>query len=178
MQVDSVGSSRGNRQISPFQELIKRGFDLIGSFFALLLLSPLVVLVILLTMLVSRHSLLSRLKYYDFNGQPFELFQIRCSGAGADHGGSRLDQFVSHSSFNEILLLINVCRGDVSLVGPRPLPKSWVAAYRARIPPTYLRGVRPGLVSWGQVGRSINARDALQGKIERFLLSRKSILLV
>ena len=173
MRINYFGSGRRSGRTSGLHELIKRGFDVICSLLALLFLSPLVVFVFLLTMLVSRQSMLRRVQYYDLNGRPFEVFQFQCSVADTDRnrgqGSSWIDQFLDRSSFNELLLLINVLRGDMSLVGPRPLLQSWGAAYRARMPATYLRGVRPGLVSWAQIGETRDknsANDRLRRNIE------------
>ena len=171
MRVDCVGSGRNFAQPSPFQQLIKRCFDLIASFLALMLLSPLVVIVSLLTMLLSRRSMLCRLQFYDFNERPFEVFQFRCSVAGRElnrgTGASWIDQFLDRSSLNEILLLISILRGDMSLVGPRPLSKtSQVVTYRAGMPATYFRGVRPGLVSWAQV-KETQHRNSTDDRLRR-----------
>jgi lipopolysaccharide/colanic/teichoic acid biosynthesis glycosyltransferase len=151
--------------MSPFQEFIKRGFDVVGAFLALLLVSPLVVFVFLLAKLASRQPVFCQVKYYDLNDETFEAFQFRCSSGtdGNSHAASWIEQFLDGSSFNEILLLINVLRGDMSLVGPRPLTKLWAAAYRARLAPTRLRGLRPGLVSWAAVKeRSDEVSSALE----------------
>ena len=171
MRVDCVGSGRNFAQPSPFQQLIKRCFDLIASFLALFLFSPLVVLVFLLTMLLSRRSILYQLRYYDLNGRPFKVFQFRCSSAGAElnrgPGASWIDHFVDCSSFNELLLLVNVVRGDMSLVGPRPLLESSVDSYRARSSASYFCDVRPGLVSWAQVKETRRGNSTLDSRLHR-----------
>ena len=168
--VDYIGSGSSVRGTSALQQLIKRCFDLTVSFSILLLFSPLVVFVFLLTKLLSPHSTIYRLHYYDLNGRPFEVFQFRPSIADADRkmGPSVpwIDQFLDRSSFNDILLLINVLWGDMSLVGPRPLSKSWAVIYQLRLPATYLRGVRPGLVSLGRV-REIEDTNSANEKLCR-----------
>jgi lipopolysaccharide/colanic/teichoic acid biosynthesis glycosyltransferase len=122
----------------PLQGFIKRGFYAVASILPLAILSPLVVFVFLLAKLASRQPVLCQVKYCDLNDETFEAFHFRCSSGTTDgnsgHATSSVGQFLYRSSFNELLLLINVLlRGDMSLVGRRPLPKLWAAAYRATI---------------------------------------------
>ena len=91
-------------------------------------------------------------------GRPFVLFKFRTMRTGSGTDAERLTRFgrfLRASSIDEIPELINVLRGEMSLVGPRPLP----VRYLPRYPPTQARRheVLPGLTGWAQV----NGRNAL-----------------
>jgi lipopolysaccharide/colanic/teichoic acid biosynthesis glycosyltransferase len=149
--------------MSPFQGFLKRGFDVVGAAAVLIVLSPLITLVALTIKLDSHGPVFCRRKFYDLNDALFEAFEfrtavwntedIRSNHANRNHGTTRMGRILRRSGIDEIPHLINVLRGEMSLVGPHPLATASGAAYRARITPDRLRNVRPGIVSWAQVRR-------------------------
>ena len=98
------------------------------------------------------------------NGQPFILFKFRTMKDANGPDGqplpdaerlTPLGEFVRRSSLDELPQLLNVLRGDMSLVGPRPLLMEYLPLYSAR--QARRHEVRPGITGWAQV----NGRNAL-----------------
>jgi len=167
--------------LSASQDFIKRAFDILGALLGLLLLSPLFVIFIALAMLASSRPVFSRTKYYNLRGAPFEVWQFRLIAGPQAKSNSAIGEILRHADINKRLLLLNVLRGDMSLVGPRPLPYPLAAAYAANATAEKLRNVRPGLVSWAQV---VEERDPLYEKTklqrsieaDRHYLANRSLL--
>jgi lipopolysaccharide/colanic/teichoic acid biosynthesis glycosyltransferase len=90
--------------------------------------------------------------------------------ANRGHNITRMGQILRSSGIDKVPQLINVLRGDMSLVGPQPLLTACGADYRARIDPKLLRNVRPGVVGWPQIHEQANkgshTSDKCRSRIE------------
>ena len=118
----------------------------------------LVLLVALVLLLTDGRPVLFRQMRAGLKGRPFAILKFRtmCPGPGTDMERlTRLGRFLRRTSLDELPQLVNILKGDMSLVGPRPLPVAYVARYA----PEQARrlDVRPGLTGWAQV----NGRNAL-----------------
>lgn len=141
---------------------MKRLFDIVVSLLALILLSPLLLAVGLGVALSLGSPILFRQMRPGLNGRPFRLIKFRTmhelgNGDAADEG-SRLTGFgrlLRSSSLDELPELWNVLKGEMSLVGPRPLLMQYLGRYSRR--QARRHDVRPGLTGWAQV----NGRNAL-----------------
>jgi lipopolysaccharide/colanic/teichoic acid biosynthesis glycosyltransferase len=142
----------------------KRLFDIFASAAALLLLWPLLLGVALLVRINLGSPVLFRQLRPGLNGEPFELVKFRTMRAAAPGAQSlvhdaarltRLGRFLRAASLDELPELWNVLKGDMSLVGPRPLLMQYLPRYSPEQARRHL--VRPGLTGWAQV----NGRNAL-----------------
>jgi sugar transferase EpsL len=151
---------------------MKRLLDLAVASVAILLLSPLLVAVALVIMVSMGRPVLFRQQRPGRNGRPFELIKFRTMTPikGSDDAPERdhdriprVGRFLRATSIDELPELWNVVRGDMSLVGPRPL----LMRYLARYTPEQARrhAVRPGLTGWAQV----SGRNAITWE-EKFAL--------
>jgi len=171
---------------SPFQEALKRGFDIAGATAGLMLLSPLIALVSLAIKLESSGPVLCRPKYYDLNDAAFGALKFRCSAsvfgenvsnpaANGDHDITWIGQILRRAGLDKVPQLINVLRGEMSIVGPQPFAVPMGAIYRAKIAPACLHNVKPGVVSWAQVLDGRN--DARRIEDDCHYLTNRSFLL-
>jgi lipopolysaccharide/colanic/teichoic acid biosynthesis glycosyltransferase len=142
----------------------KRLFDLALTVPALLVLSPLLGVLALLVRWQLGAPVLFRQLRPGLHGRPFILYKFRTMTGARDAEGRLLPdeqrltafgRFLRSTSLDELPELFNVLRGEMSLVGPRPL----LMAYLERYTPTQRRRheVRPGLTGWAQ----IHGRNAL-----------------
>ncbi|RID99986.1 sugar transferase [Simplicispira hankyongi] len=151
---------------------MKRLFDITTSAIALLLLAlPLLALVLLVRRKLG-HPAFFRQVRPGLHGQPFEMLKLRTMTDARGPDGALLPdadrltpfgRFLRASSLDELPELWNVLKGDMSLVGPRPLLVEYLPLYS----PEQARRheVRPGITGWAQV----NGRNAL-GWEEKFAL--------
>jgi sugar transferase EpsL len=161
--------------------MMKRTFDFVLALLALIFLSLPLCLVAIIIRLTSLGPMLFRQPRLGLGGKPFTLMKFRTMTAArgadgkpvTDHASltSQTDnerltsfgRFLRRTSVDELPELINVLKGDMSLVGPRPL----LLRYWERYSPEQRRRneVRPGLTGWAQV----NGRNALSWN-QRFAL--------
>jgi sugar transferase EpsL len=136
---------------------VKRAFDVVVSLAALIGLSPVLAAVALTVRLALGRPVLFRQQRPGLAGRPFTLYKFRTMRpAGPGVGGSgeaerlnRAGAFLRSTSLDELPELWNVLRGDMSLVGPRPLLMEYLPLYTAE--QARRHAVRPGITGWAQV---------------------------
>lgn len=144
--------------------MAKRGTDAVLSAVALIVLSPLLLLIACLVKLTSRGPVLYVQERMGLDGRSFSMLKFRSmrvdaeKQSGAVWAGVNDDRrtavgtFLRKTSLDELPQLWNVLRGDMSLVGPRPERPVFVKKFRAEIPHYMLRHkVRAGITGWAQV---------------------------
>ena len=144
--------------------MVKRSFDIVASVLGLLLLAPVIAVVAILIQRKLGSPVLFRQTRPGLYGKPFEMVKFRTMLDATDKHGNLLPDdermtpfgsFLRASSLDELPELWNVLRGDMSLVGPRPLLMEYLPLYSKE---QYRRHeVRPGVTGWAQV----NGRNAI-----------------
>ena len=137
---------------------IKRFFDIVLSLIAIIILSPIMLITALVVLLNLGSPILFRQTRAGLNGKPFAVLKFRTmlDASGADGkllpDEKRLTstgKALRESSLDELPQLFNVLVGDMSLVGPRPLPTAYLPRYSPR--QSRRHEVKPGITGWAQV---------------------------
>lgn len=152
--------------------MLKRFIDIIGSSIALLLLSPFIIIICWQI----RHKLGSPVLFHQLrpglNGKPFTMVKFRTMRDAIDKNGNPLPDsermtafgnFLRSTSLDELPELWNVLKGEMSLVGPRPLLMEYLPLYNQE--QMRRHEARPGVTGWAQ----INGRNAISWE-EKFKL--------
>jgi lipopolysaccharide/colanic/teichoic acid biosynthesis glycosyltransferase len=138
--------------------LEKRILDVVVAALGLVLLSPLLLAIAIAVRLVNGSPVLFRQTRPGRDGRPFDVFKFRTmtDRRGADgtllpdaQRLTRLGRLLRRTSLDELPELLNVLRGDMSLVGPRPLLMEYLPRYSAE--QARRHEVRPGITGWAQV---------------------------
>ncbi len=150
--------------LSGWMSLVKRSVDIGISAVALLLLCPLFAAIAVAIRLEDRGAVFYRQWRMGLDGRPFHILKFRSMVLGAeDESGptwaspddprrTRRGQFLRRWSLDELPQLINVLRGEMSLVGPRPERPEFVREFKETFPQYMLRHrVRAGMTGWAQV---------------------------
>lgn len=147
-----------------YRKVVKRFFDFGVSLFGLIILSPIFLLIFLLLCIVNKERPFFVQKRPGIKGQIFKVIKFKTMNDKRDIGGNLLSDadrltplgaFIRKTSLDEIPQLINVLKGDMSLVGPRPLLVEYLPLYTAE--QMRRHDVRPGITGWAQV----NGRNAI-----------------
>jgi lipopolysaccharide/colanic/teichoic acid biosynthesis glycosyltransferase len=146
---------------------LTRLIDVVVSSIALVLSSPALLVTMIAIRIESPGSPIYRQRRIGLNGEPFEMLKLRTMVSGAEHQGAglavnygdpritRIGHFLRRFSIDELPNLVNVLRGEMSLVGPRPTIQAQVDQYTDR--QRRRLEVKPGITGWAQ----INGRASL-----------------
>lgn len=132
----------------------KHVFDMVVSLLALLVLSPILGLLCLAVLVLDGRPVLFRQLRVGWKGKDFVLYKFRTMMAAEGAGDGAFDagntsrvtpvgRFLRRTKLDELPQIWNVLKGDMSLVGPRPEVRKWVAAYADRW--RYIHAVKPGI---------------------------------
>lgn len=155
---------------------IKRFTEFLVSSFGLLLFSPVILLIPVMIKIEDRGPVFYRQERVGKNGKIFKLLKFRSMIQNAEINGpvwsgendsrvTRIGRWIRKSRLDEIPQMINVIKGEMSFVGPRPERPSFVQTLREKIPFYDLRvSVRPGITGWAQIRYQYGAseEDALE----------------
>jgi Undecaprenyl-phosphate glucose phosphotransferase len=150
--------------IQGWNSVIKRGFDIVFSLLFLIVSAPIMAVLALLIKLTSPGPVLYNQKRMGLDGHLFNMYKFRSMHVDAerqtgpiwakkrDSRRTRLGAFMRSTSLDEFPQLVNVLKGDMSLVGPRPERPPFVQKFRENIPKYMLRHkVKSGITGWAQI---------------------------
>lgn len=154
-----------------YAKYIKRGLDFLLSLYALMILSPLLVVLIVLGTVFMRGNPFFFQERPSKDEKIFKLIKFRTMDNRKDKNGKllpddiRLNKYgriLRSTSLDELPELINILVGDMSIIGPRPLLVEYLPYYTKK--ERHRHDVRPGLTGWAQ----INGRNAIDSWEQRF----------
>ena len=149
----------------------KRGFDLVISAFGLIILSPILLLIVILITIFQGVPVLFYQERPGYQAKPFTIYKFRTMSLKTGPDGNllpeekritRLGRILRATSLDEILELYNVLKGEMSIVGPRPLLMQYIPRYSTE--QARRHDVLPGITGWAQ----INGRNAITWE-EKFI---------
>jgi lipopolysaccharide/colanic/teichoic acid biosynthesis glycosyltransferase len=166
---------------------IRRVVDITVSGSVLVLASPLLALAVLAIRLESAGHPIYRQRRVGLDGRPFDVLKLRTMVDGAEHIGAglavnandaritRVGAFLRRTSLDELPNLLNVLRGEMSLIGPRPTLPVQVDQYTDR-----QRGrlaIKPGITGWAQVNGRASLPWSERIELDLFYIAHRSPLL-
>ncbi len=165
--IETIGHSklinmRANRLENLGWAILKRGFDIIASVLGLVVLSPLFLIIAIGVRCSSPGPILFRQKRVGYLKKEFEMLKFRSMRVNSEENTAwtqnedprrtKIGAVLRKTSLDELPQLINVLKGEMSLVGPRPELPHFVEQFRETIPYYMVKHqVKPGMTGWAQV---------------------------
>ena len=149
--------------LSPWEKITKRIVDVILSTIAIILLSPIFILLSLIIKSGTKGPIIFKQERIGINGKPFMIYKFRSMFNEAEKNGPQLSsqhdpritpigKFMRKTRLDETPQFFNVILGDMALVGPRPERQFYIDKIIAEAPHyKHILKVKPGITSWGQV---------------------------
>jgi undecaprenyl phosphate N,N'-diacetylbacillosamine 1-phosphate transferase len=147
-----------------YKYYIKPLGDFIIALFLLIILSPIIILTAILLLIANNGKVFFFQQRPGINGKPFKIVKFKTMRDAFDESGAplpdelrltKVGNIVRSASLDELLQLVNVIKGDMSLVGPRPLLMKYLPRYNPEQAKRH--NVKPGITGWAQV----NGRNAI-----------------
>ena len=160
-----------------YTHFIKPSGDYFIALFLLIILSPIILLTTILLFLANKGKVFFFQQRPGLNSKPFKIVKFKTMMDAFDNDGvplpddvrlTNVGSIVRSASLDELLQLINVLKGDMSLVGPRPLLMQYLPRYSPEQAKRH--SVKPGITGWAQV----NGRNAISWK-QKFKLDLEYI---
>jgi len=170
--------------------IFKTIFDYSITIFCLILLTPIIILFVITIKIMGHGPVIYSQTRIGKYGKPFTIYKFRSMASGTEDGVPLLSgkddkritaigRFMRKHKFDEIPNFINVLKGDMSLVGPRPEQKYFIDQILPKAPKYKLvQTVKPGITSWGQVkyGYSSNVEEMIKRlDYDLFYLENRSL---
>jgi lipopolysaccharide/colanic/teichoic acid biosynthesis glycosyltransferase len=168
-------------------DAVRRAFDVLVAGTALLVTSPVLAVAMLVIRLESPGHPIYRQRRVGRDGRPFEVYKLRTMVSGAERMGAglaidaddtritRVGRFLRRTSLDEVPNLVNVLRGEMAIVGPRPTVQVQVDQYTER-----QRGrlaVKPGITGWAQVNGRASLPWAERIELDLWYIEHRSLRL-
>ena len=154
-----------------YKHFFKRFFDIVMAFLILVIASPIMLIIALAIKIESKGPVIFKQERIGKNGKVFKIYKFRSMCVGAEHTGSgvysgkgdarvtKVGRILRATSLDELIQVVNILKGDMSFIGPRP-PLTYHPWEYDKYTQEQLKmfAVRPGITGWAQV----NGRKAVE----------------
>lgn len=159
--------------------IVKRGIDIVASAAALVVISPVLLVLCVMIPIDSPGAPIFAQKRIGREGKPFTVYKLRtmrksaprsvATEALSDAGAhiTRLGAFLRRSSLDELPQLVNILKGDMSLVGPRPLVPEEEHVHRERMEKGVYK-MKPGITGWAQVNGRDQVHSGMKANLDAY----------
>jgi len=161
-----------------FNMICKRTMDIIGAIVAIIIFSPVMLITAILVKTTSRGPLIYKQERVGLHNQTFQMYKFRSMEVQSaksekkawtvrnDPRVTKVGKIIRRTSIDELPQLLNILKGDMSLVGPRPERPFFVEKFRDEIPRYMVKHqVRPGLTGWAQIN-GFRGNTSIKKRIE------------
>ena len=166
---------------NPLNWFVKRAMDMIGAITALILFSPVMLIVALIIKLTSKGPILYSQVRIGLHNKEFKMYKFRSMEVQSESKEKKawttmndprvtpIGKFIRRTSIDELPQLFNVLKGNMSLIGPRPERPFFVEKFKEEIPRYMIKHqVRPGMTGWAQIN-GYRGDTSIQKRIEHDL---------
>jgi exopolysaccharide biosynthesis polyprenyl glycosylphosphotransferase len=187
VRVSSQEQIQISPQLIPAYFVFKRSMDIIISFIMLLLLSPILVLLCILIPIDSDGAPFFHQQRLGRNGKSFKVIKFRSMGLDAEKNGpkwaskedarvTKVGAFLRRTRFDEVPQFLNVLKGEMSLIGPRPEREYFYKEFDKFLPNFKRRLlVKPGLTGWAQVNGGYDLTPKEKLTFDLYYIQHRSI---
>jgi exopolysaccharide biosynthesis polyprenyl glycosylphosphotransferase len=186
--VSTIGNSYVNNGENIYL-FLKRVFDILFSLFGLVITMPVILLFAVLIKLETPGAVFFLQERVGLNGKAFNVIKLRSMGIDAEKNGAqwaaqndprvtKVGKFIRKTRIDELPQFINVLKGEMSLVGPRPERPIFTEQFNNEIPGFKDRlQVKPGLTGWAQVngGYEISPKEKLE--LDRYYIKHQGMII-
>lgn len=168
---------------------VKGTFDVLFSFAGLIISSPVIIIAVILISMETEGPVIYTQERVGKDGQPFMIYKLRTMYYNAEQDGAcwaqkndprvtKVGRLLRKTRIDELPQFINVLRGEMSLVGPRPERAQFIKEFSRELPEFSGRlVVKPGLTGWSQVNGGYELSPAEKLEKDLFYIRNRSVLL-
>ena len=157
---------------------MKRAFEIVASLLGLIILAPLLIILCILQYFKMGRPLFFRQERAGRKGKAFQIVKFRSMAHGSENDMVRTTgwgKLLRSTSLDELPELWNVLRGEMSIIGPRPLPTEYLPRYNDQ--QARRHAVRPGITGWAQVNGRNNLTWERQFELDLWYVDHASLFL-
>lgn len=171
-------------KLSFYKSIVKPVADFLSAFILLLILSPIILFTMLLLLVANKGSIFFIQQRPGLGAKPFNIIKFKTMRDLFDQHGkplpdevriTKLGKFIRSASLDELLQLINVLKGDMSLIGPRPLLMKYLPLYNKE--QSRRHEVKPGISGWAQVNGRNDITWQEKFKLDLYYIQHQSFFL-
>ncbi|MGX5389012.1 exopolysaccharide biosynthesis polyprenyl glycosylphosphotransferase [Bacillus thuringiensis] len=178
-----------NRETGTIYGSIKRCLEIIFSLLLLILTSPLILCIGILVKMESPGPIFYKQERIGMGNKPFMILKIRSMRNDAEKQGpqwanqndprvTKMGAFIRKTRIDELPQLINVLKGEMAIIGPRPERKIFIDQFEKEIPDFQMRIlVKPGLTGWAQINGGYNITPREKFELDMYYIENESLKL-